>query len=221
VRFLLLVLVVKFDVTVVDRHGHSMDEVVLQPVSDGGSQGLVKMGANGRYSGGTESGRIVVRRRGYVPVVVRPAVGVRVVMEALAPVDGGRICTREPEGYPVSILRFKRGRTKAVDMEGDDTAGTTYFVRTRSGEEALQHRWGAAWSVGVPSEADVRMSTEYEERAYLVGKDQITDARGVLPDGSRWRFLGHLGESAAYRTKDAAAARRFDAILDGVCFARR
>jgi len=52
------------------------------------------------------------------------------------------------------------------------------------------------------------------------GDANITAARGVLADGTYWRFLGTFGETISCQTKDGEAARRFDLMLDGVCLGR-
>jgi len=209
-----------FDVTVVDVDGKPIGGVVLQGVPGTHDYGLVTLGVDGRYSGWTSSGRIVVRRRGYKPVVARPVPGLRVVMEALAP-DKKRECAPEPWSDTGKILQLKNGETESYPVRDVDYGGATYYFRSESGRHNLSHGWGVTWGYGFPFVEDVMHSTEYEERAYEFDRFQVTDARGKLADGTRWRVLGHFGETASYRTKDAEAVRRFDAILDGVCFGIR
>jgi len=48
------------------------------------------------------------------------------------------------------------------------------------------------------------------------------DARGVSKEGSLWRWVGPLvSEFAEYQGANAAAAKFFDAILDGMCIQPR
>lgn len=60
-------------------------------------------------------------------------------------------------------------------------------------------------------------SVEYEETTYDFEGLPIIDARGQLPDGQWWRYLGKFGESASYSGVDPAAAKVLDTVLDGAC----
>ena len=78
---------------------------------------------------------------------------------------------------------------------------------------------GANWSHGSPPNDQIAASVEYEEHRYVLKQFRFIDSRGKLADGTIWRYLGQLGESADYETKDPAAAKELDKILDKVCLA--
>lgn len=73
------------------------------------------------------------------------------------------------------------------------------------------------WSFGTPPDLDVWRSVAYQEATFEVGVVTIIDARGQLPNGSRWRNLGKFGESASYSDVDEATAKLLDQFLDGAC----
>ncbi len=79
------------------------------------------------------------------------------------------------------------------------------------------HGSGPLWSFGTPSDRDVWGSAKYEEVTYDVGGLTVIDARGQLPNGNRWRYLGKFGESASYSGIDGATAKILDQFLDGAC----
>ena len=58
-------------------------------------------------------------------------------------------------------------------------------------------------------------SVKYEEVTFDWGGVTIIDARGQLPNGNRWRYLGMFGESASYSDMDEATAKILDRFLDG------
>jgi len=61
-------------------------------------------------------------------------------------------------------------------------------------------------------------SVSLRERRWKSGGLQGLDARGVLRDGTQWRYVGIiLFESGSYERVPTAAATAFDAILDSMC----
>ena len=87
----------------------------------------------------------------------------------------------------------------------------------------ITHGQGSSWSLGLPRDRDVWESVEYSERDYVIGGDiLIVDAKGLKSDGTLWRNLGKVGESAFYdRVTDRAVAALLDRVLDGFCVASR
>jgi len=82
---------------------------------------------------------------------------------------------------------------------------------------AIHHNTGVDW-MGGPSDEDVWRSSYFEEVDYPGELDSIVDARGQMPDGSRWRSLGGFGKSASYYGVTKETADLFDRFLDSACF---
>ena len=100
-----------------------------------------------------------------------------------------------------------------------DYSGDLYTVKNANGLHHLRHGWGPNWSNGAPPNQQIAASVEYAEHRYMQKPFYFIDARGRLADGTLWRYLGQLGESATYETKDPAAAEELDKILDKACIA--
>lgn len=206
-----------FDAQVTDGHGHALADVGVVPAEI--THDWRGAGTDGRYEGFTTSPRIVFRKFGYQSVVAKPALNMRIVME---PAGSPQLatCPSTEVGRLFHLLRFPnvRGRQPIRDVDYD---GNRYPVKTTTGTHWLRHGSGPTWSLGFPSETfgNLTASAEYQEQTWLAGDVQFTAARGVRKDGTIWRFLGSLGESASYETKDPAAARKLDEILEGVCLA--
>lgn len=195
----------RFSALVVDREGRPMEGVVVT--------GSAATRADGRVAGEATGLRVAFRKTGFRAVVVAPALGLVVTMQ---PAD-------RP---PFPRCRERHETTFQLPAAGEgagfrdvDYNGRAYTVRTSGGKQYLQHGHGPMWSSGVPPGRYLEMSASYEESTYEGGAN-ITAARGVLADGTHWRFLGTFGETISYQTKDGEAARRFDLMLDGVCLGR-
>ena len=93
-------------------------------------------------------------------------------------------------------------------------------MKTATGTHYLTHGYGPKWSSGIPPERQLAESIHYDETTFAGPISNITAARGTMPDGTKWRYLGTFGESIFYQTKDPAAAVKLDAIMDRVCLAR-
>jgi hypothetical protein len=91
------------------------------------------------------------------------------------------------------------------------------LVETQQGTVGIRHGSGPFWSFGFPADVDVWQSSEYEEMTFTQGTVTVTDARGKLSNGNRWRYLGKVGESASYSEIDEATAKILDRVLDGAC----
>lgn len=164
--------------------------------------------------GGATNGLwLAFRKLGYRAVIVKPAEELNVVMERAAPAPFPRC--KEGAGTAFQLPLAAEG-TPFHDV---DYNGRTYTVKTNRGKHYLRHGHGPMWSNGLPSGLYLEQSTSYEESTFE-RRTEITAARGVFADGTRWRFLGTFGETITYHTKDEEAARRFDLMLDGVCLGR-
>ena len=81
--------------------------------------------------------------------------------------------------------------------------------------KAIRHAAGTLWGDGFPRNREVFESIEYSERFFDNGT--ILDAHGKTAMGTRWRQIGHFGESAEYQGVDESTALTLDKILDSVC----
>jgi hypothetical protein len=117
-----------------------------------------------------------------------------------------------------ALFVFPRGQGVDASPESDDSGygKRLYYVSTRDGDRAIEHGsdGGPSSRLGIPTDGDVWLSTEYHETIYNNG---ILSAQGRLGNGNRWRYLGRFGESASYSDVDDATAEILDKVLDGAC----
>jgi hypothetical protein len=184
----------RFSALVVDAEGMPLEGVVV----------------TGRAATGL---RIAFRKTGFRAAVVAPALGLVVTMQPADRPPFPRCKERRETTFQLP------GAGEGAAFRDVDYNGRAYMVKTSSGKHYLQHGHGPMWSSGVPPGRYLEMSASYEESTYEGGAN-ITAARGVFADGTRWRFLGTFGETISYETKDGEAARRFDLMMDGVCLGR-
>jgi hypothetical protein len=102
-----------------------------------------------------------------------------------------------------------------------DYVAKSYYANTHKDAKGIRHGSGQNWSWGVPSDAEVWRSIEYEEVTYDLRGTTIIDARGQFANGTRWRYLGEFGESASYSDVDPETAKVLDQFLDGSCLKLR
>lgn len=191
-----------FSALVVDENGEPLEDVWVLP-----AEGQLTTGANGRVAGRTTSPLLAFRKREYQAVIVAPREGFTVVMRRTGPELPLPRCGKPGDGWTFQV----RGAGPGREFHDIDYRGRSYRVKTRSGWHSLRHGRGPLWSFGAPSGRYLEQAVEYEERSF----GDITAARGVLRDGTRWRYLGVFGESVGYET-----ARRLDLWMDRVCVKR-
>lgn len=195
----------RFSALVVDREGMPLEGIVVT--------GRAATGADGRVAGQATGLRVAFRKVGFRAVVVAPALGLVVTMQPADRPPFPRCRERRETTFQLP------GAGEGAGFRDVDYNGRDYMVKTSNGKHYLQHGHGPMWSSGVPPGRYLDTSASYEESTYEGGAN-ITSARGVFADGTRWRFLGTFGETISYETKDGEAARRFDLMLDGVCLGR-
>ena len=188
---------------------------------------MAETGPDGRFELVTQAPALVVRMPGFQSkrIAARPPdLLSTVTLERLTtpalPFCSGKLAGGE--GSQVSantLLRLALIKGVQVGRQKSDIdyADRVYTVRSPRGKIAIRHGSGYAYTFGHPPEEDVWSSKEFAEVVYSVGGARIVDSRGVDQDGLRWRYLGMMGESAAYTHADAAAARVLDKVLDGAC----
>lgn len=171
----------------------------------------------GRFSLHTRAPAVVVRKLGYNGQLLHltPGSKLRVVLH------------RATEALPACSKTCSTLKTSASALcfpaipnvqTGEQGRYEDTFVRAfTAGSTELLHGAGPSWSLGIPYTGDVWESSQYLEHTYTAKGADIIDARGVAPDGKRWRYLGRFGESASYYEADPAASALLDRVLDGVC----
>lgn len=122
------------------------------------------------------------------------------------------------DGWGASF-RFPKVEGVKVSKQGQDIdyGARSYYVETKKGPRGIRHGSGPLWGLGMPFDSDVWRSVKYEETSYDFGRQTIVDARGQWRNGQRWRYLGKLGESAAYSDVDDATSKILDKVMDGAC----
>lgn len=180
----------------------------------------------GRFAVWTRAPLLVFRKDGYTSAVVR--IGeqgeVRVALQRVGEVARYPNCSGKRgryglSGFPVMELRFPRmAGVKATRQTNDVDYGIRhYLVKTKNGWKGIEHGGGGNWSLGRPLDSLVWGSEQYEERRYAANDYVVLDARGRLANGSRWRFVGKVFETASYSGVDEGTAKILDQFMDGGC----
>lgn len=155
--------------------------------------------ANGRFELDTRAPILVIRKPGYRSEFVH---------------------TQEAEEIRITLQQSGKERTFPSCSKSGSYIGIDGWRSTfRFPRVSILKAGGRAATLTTARETtrDVWRSIKYEEIAYKFGKATIIDARGQVPNGQRWRYLGMLGESASYSDVDEATAKVLDSFLDGVC----
>lgn len=210
--------------TVVDTEGKPIEKATIAS----SKYKTTETGPDGKFETDTSDTAVVIRKAGFESErpLTKNADTVRVT---LRPADRPRLpaCSRDIDdvGLEDAVTDFRSPRLAGLSYgdqgHGADYTTRIYYVTGGSKAKGIMHGTGAMWSVGIPFDRDVQESAEYRETVYpfrgFGGPVMIIDARGRSPDGTRWRFLGMVGETAEYHGVDEATAQILDKVLDGVC----
>jgi hypothetical protein len=182
--------------------------------------------SEGRFALVTRAPIIVVRKAGFRSELVRTQAQAELRITLQKPNERRTfpVCSKIGkfegiEGWGASF-QFPRvsGVKTSQQVRDIDYGARSYYVHTKDGAKGISHGSGPNWSYGMPSDLDVWRSTTYEETTFDLGRSTIImDARGQLPTGKRWRYLGKFGESASYSDVDEATAKMLDQVMDGAC----
>jgi len=184
----------------------------------------VQTDALGRFEIRTSAPTIVFRKPLYAPQLVRVADSdVHVVMPA-APLTAptcAQTCDASVNGsFCFASVKGVRATKPFNDI---DYRARNYVAHVGAKKGGIVHGVGPSWTLGLPRDRDVWESVEFSERDY-VGRNGrlIVDARGRKSDGTVWRYIGTVGESASYRgIMDASVTSLLDRVLDGFCESSR
>ncbi|HVW07091.1 MAG TPA: carboxypeptidase-like regulatory domain-containing protein [Bryobacteraceae bacterium] len=210
--------------TVVDSGGKPIEKAIVFSRN----YRTAETGPDGRFETDTPDSAVVIRKAGFQSerILTQSASAMRVT---LRPADRPNLPACSPDSGSVGLedtvadFRFPRITGVKYSDQGHDADYTSrsYYVGDRRTARGIMHGSGGMWSLGIPFDQDVLDSTEYRETVYpfrgLGGPMMIIDARGRLPDGTRWRFLGKFAETASYRNVNDETAQMPDRVLDGVC----
>lgn len=181
--------------------------------------------SDGRFELDTRAPVLVIRKAGFRSELVRTqnATEVRVTLQKQTEDRRFPSCSKTGlyegiDGWRSSFKFYKiQGVTASTQGRDTDYGARSYYVDTEQGPKGIMHGSGPMWSFGTPVDQDVWRSVKHDEVMYDFGGLTITDARGQLPNGNRWRYLGKFGESASYSDIDEATAKILDKFLDGAC----
>jgi hypothetical protein len=178
----------------------------------------------GRFSLDTRAPSLVVRKAGFRSEFVRTqdATVVRITLQGQTESRAFRVCSNNGQYETIegwnALFEFPRvDGIKASLQEADSDYATRSYYVDGAVPKRIRHGSGPLWGSGMPLDADVWRSVRYQESTFEAGRFTITDARGQLTDGKRWRYLGRFGESAEYSDIDEATAKILDQFLDGAC----
>ena len=182
--------------------------------------------SEGRFTLDTKAPVVVIRKAGFRSELLRTpdAFEVRITLRKAVGIRALQVCSycktcEGLEGWGAwFFFPMSPEVTAGPQSFGSPHDGVRgYYVDTKQGRKSIGHGARPLWSDGTPLDEDVWRSVEYQETAFEFRGVTIIDARGRLPNGKWWRYLGRPGESADYSDVDEAAARILDRVLDGVC----
>ncbi len=209
---------------VVDQAGKPVEGAEIGNTGDAAEHVTDAMGL---FRVETNAPAVVIRKAGYRSVLLHTgAVGrMHVVLETLpAPVRKGckpgevRLTITGPD----SVFQFRNVEgIRAGKPGGEDEFHTRGYFLGDSADQGILHGAGVKWSSGPPLDRDVWNSDEFEEIVYDAPPyGTIYDSRGKFRDGTRWRSIGRMGESARSADVEEAPAGVLDKFLDQVCFSK-
>lgn len=196
---------------IIGRNGNPLMHAWIDDTGEG--RHVHETDSQGRFAFDTRAPKLVARKAGFRSELLRTedAKGVRVTLRALD-TPAFRGCSNKQQlslkGWGASFRFPKILAVKASPQTQDvDYAIRWYWIYTQNGPTGIRHGSGPSWSFGAPKDRDVWQSTKFEEFAFQSGNFTVIDARGILPNGNRWRYLGRLGESADYSDVDTATEK--------------
>jgi hypothetical protein len=181
--------------------------------------------SEGRFELDTDAPSVVISKAGFRSELVRTQdqAEVQVTLQRLTVKQTFPSCsnTIPHVGIDGWGARFEfpvtSGITASRQGQDVDYGVRSYYVDTKSGPKGIRHGSGPMWSFGLPNDQGVWRSVKFQEIAYDFRGLMILDARGQLPNGDYWRYLGKFGESASYFDADQDTANVLDKFLDGAC----
>ena len=181
---------------------------------------------DGTFAIATSVPAIVLRKPGFRSQRVRlSSTPLRVVVQR----EERRFPACKPDQKTIGIKGWSaRLRFPIVEgvNAGEQSQDIDYGFRSYrlSSKASISHGSGPMWSLGLPSSDLVWRSVSFEETLYPVeGVSEaellnlIKDSRGELPDGTFWRTIARMGETAGYSNVTEATAKLLDKVLDGAC----
>jgi hypothetical protein len=182
-------------------------------------------GADGVFVAPWTAGVVRILADGFAPRIVSSAAfGEPIVLRAAStPRRDLPRCRAGERDRDVGDLRIPI--TAGVRVAGtgqDDYVGTTWS----RGEAQLRHDYGPTLSAGLPIQPVLAELTDVDDRDVRLVLDAdhqevvpITDVRGRLANGRRYRYVGMFGELFEYSGLTDADAAFFDRMLDAMCYA--
>jgi hypothetical protein len=184
--------------------------------------------ARGRFQVTTDAPLIVFRKPGYTSALLRtPDITSKDQQQVVLRSTKRSLpkCSKTGkyeslDGWHASFRFPPKPQIKVSKQGRDIDYGVRhYYVETPTGKVGITHGSGPMWSFGLPLDTDVWQSVTFEEDSFEVQGLRIVDSKGEWADGSRWRTLGKLGETARYSKVDKATAKILDEFMDDACIA--
>ncbi len=217
---------VRLSGVVTDPGGRPLPDVSIDHSGIEGS--TPKTDAQGRFEIATRAPAIVFRKIGFNGKYFRVERKdtIEITLGPVASLLPSCSSTSGCESLNTSSSNFCLAKVSGVNVSPVSTdidyVVRYFWIEMPKDDIWIMHGEGMTWSFGLPSNEDVWSSVEYEEKAYLYGEGfPVLDARGVHPNGGRWRFFGHMSETASYDRASVDEARVLDKVLDGVCLRPR
>jgi hypothetical protein len=208
---------------VVDSNGKPVAEAQIDHTGD--MRSWHQTDAAGRFSFDTKAPSLVVRKAGFRSSFLHTQRDLDMRITLLKSARQFPICPATNAYANPTDEGFRFPKIPGLKISGRkqdiDYSAESYSVQTPEGRKWIWHGSGPNWNFGIPLDDDVWQSTQFEETVVMSEGLRVVDARGRLADGLRWRYLGRVGESAAYSDVNDATAKILDQMLDGACLAIR
>ena len=208
--------------TVVDVDGKPIPETRIAHTHT--KDKLPQTDAEGHFAFDTDAPAVVFQKPGFrsLRIQVRPAVNIRVTLHPVPRklptcTDHNQLVGMNWGEFGGLYFHTMKGIKATKPTLDVDALYRNYYIASVGKGFAIQHGIGPLWGSGDPFDEDVWRSTYFEEVSHAGDLNSIIDARGQLPDGTRWRNLGAFGNSAFYHGVTPQVAERFDKFLDTVC----
>lgn len=209
--------------TVVDPDGHPVSGVMIE--HSNAKERLPQTDAEGNFAFDTDAPAVVFQKPGFrsLRIQVRPASNIRVTLHPFAqqlPACGpvGQLVGMDMNIFSGALYFRPMKEIKSTEPKLDvDYFYRYYYIGSKKEGIAIRHGTGPMWGDGQPFDEDVWQSSYFEEVLYPAKLTSMVDARGQMPDGTRWRTVGLFGNSASYSGVPPQAAQILDRFLDTAC----
>jgi hypothetical protein len=176
----------------------------------------VRTDASGRFHMSRPDLLVRFSKEGYNPTTISTgAITNDIVLKSTTSSWRPPVCSRSAAGRFGERMRFAYANGTRL-ITGSDIDYRTVSVRFAGA--TLTFGTGPHWTSGLPSPSVLKEADLEERDVWTPWGSPAAEYRGRGANGTHWRLILIMSESIGYDGASAAAATRFDAIIDSVCF---